>query len=90
MRRLDLALTVTGFGLLMCGFTTFQEPAQRHGVIFFSTTFAVDPGEGSHLSYKINHSKLRTNCRAVATTTASAESCIVLRATRVRGCGLWF
>ena len=54
------------------------------GHVFSSTTFAVDPGMGDHISHKINHSRRRPNARAREGRTSKGEKCIVFRALRVR------
>ena len=63
-----------------------QNPAAHpRGVIFFSRKFAVDPGDGRHISYKINHSAQQANLRVVAERAdASGDDIFVFRAARVR------
>ncbi len=54
------------------------------GFIFLSTSFAVDPGMGDHISHKINHSRVHPNAEAREARTSHGVRCIVLRAKRVR------
>jgi len=56
-------------------------------VIFFARGFAVDPGDGRHVSYKINHSAHRANLVVTTTNTSNGERAIILRASRVRSVG---
>lgn len=64
-----------------------QDPnARPRGVIFFARRFAVDPGEGAHISHKINHSAELPNLRAVARRSDDdgGERVIFFLAARVR------
>lgn len=66
-----------------------QNPAAHpRAVIFFANLrarkFAVDAGDGGHISYKINHSAQQANLRVVAEKAESGDAIVVLRAARVR------
>ena len=69
----------------LLSFLTGFHIAGTGGHVFFSTTFAVDPGMGDHVSHKINHSRRHPNARAKEDRTSKGIKCIVLRALRVRG-----
>ena len=60
---------------------------QAGGYIFFASTFAVDPGDGAHISHKINHSRSCANTIATQDWTSKREPCIVLRAKKVCSSG---
>ena len=57
-------------------------------MIFFARGFAVDPGDGEDVSYKINHSVLRANLRATTARMADGTRGILFRALRVRCCAV--
>lgn len=81
------------FTLLHVGFRVFtferytrfaqNVKMQNHCVIFFTRRFAVDPGDGEHISYKINHSATRANLCARADKNEDGDDIIVFRAARV-------
>ena len=77
------------FLLLLAKPLPLQNPtAHPRGVIFFANLrarkFAVDPGDGGHISYKINHSVQHANLRVVAERAESGDDIVVFRAARVR------
>lgn len=73
------------FVRVRCSHGPIQNPqAHPHGVIFFAGSFAVDPGKGEHVSYKINHSATRPNLRATTAKASDDSDMVVLRASRVR------
>ena len=53
-------------------------------MLFFTRKFAVDPGEGCHISYKINHSAYRANLHVLAMQTSDGLGAVVFQAKRVR------
>ena len=53
------------------------------GYIFEGKEFAVDPGDGEHISHKVNHSRRAANAESRPAKTSNNERCIVLRARRV-------
>jgi len=64
----------------------FAQNPKQYGttIIFEASSFAVDPGDGSHISYKINHGTRRANLTPRAMKTSTGQKTVVFCAVRVR------
>ena len=96
-RRLQQCWNIRAY--MFCGARTansftcmysFQDPRSPPGYVFFATGFAVDAGNGDHISHKINHSRRKANVKPTVCKTSQGEHCIVLQAMKVsRSCVLF-